>query len=398
MTDRILFVDDEVNIIQAYRRTLRNKFNIQGVSNGDDALELLKSGDYAVIISDMQMPGMNGIEFLAAAKELKPDIVRIMLTGNADLKTAVDAVNKGDIFRFHNKPCHTDILEKTINNALKQFQLITAEKELLEGTLTGSIQVLTELLSLINPEAFGRISHIKQYVLSIAKEMDVKEAELWKYETVSSLALIGCIILPETATQKISRGEKLNEEEQQIFDMHPFVGSDLINKIPRMNEIADGIKYQEKLFNGQGVPLDDVRGKNIPLVARILKVVIDYDRQLSSGKTSNEAIEFMNSQSSHYDPDVFATFQQCLIDENYTTETVRIVNLMEGMFLTEDLFTRNGQLVICKGQETTSSVCSKLKVLYANKVILDSIEVLNKNLVNNSKLIELDTEKIAASS
>ncbi len=398
MTDRILFVDDEINIIQAYRRTLRNKFNIQGVSNGDDALEILRKGEYAVIISDMQMPGMNGIEFLAAAKELKPDVVRIMLTGNADLQTAVDAVNKGDIFRFHNKPCHTDILGKTIVDALKQYQLITAEKELLEGTLTGSIQILTELLSLINPEAFGRISHIKQYVLSIAKEMNVKEAEIWKYEAVSSLALIGCIILPDEASQKISRGEKLNAEEQQIFDMHPFVGSDLINKIPRMHEIADGIKYQEKLFNGKGVPMDEVRGKDIPLVARILKVVIDYDRQLSSGKSNAQALEHMNSQVAHYDPDVLATFQQCLIDESYTKEIVKIVDLIEGMFLTEDLFTRDGRLVICKGQETTSSVCSKLKALHSNKVILDSIVVLNKNAAINDDLKEVTAKKVATAS
>ncbi len=398
MTNRILFVDDEINIIQAYRRTLRNKFNIQGASNGDDALEILRNGEYAVIISDMQMPGMNGIEFLAAAKELKPDVVRIMLTGNADLQTAVDAVNKGDIFRFHNKPCHTDILEKTIIDAIKQYQLITAEKELLEGTLTGSIQVLTELLSLVNPEAFGRISHIKQHVLSIAKEMNVKEADIWKYEAVSSLALIGCIILPDEATQKISRGETLSGEEQQIFEMHPFVGSDLINKIPRMNEIADGIKYQEKLFNGQGVPIDDVRGKDIPLVARILKVVIDYDRQVSSGKNNSQAFAYMNNQATHYDPDVLATLQECLMDESFASEKVNIAELTEGMFLSEDLFTKDGQLVICKGQETTSSVCSKLKALHGNNAILDSIEVQIKHVVKSNDLNEVTTEKIAVSS
>ncbi len=396
MIDRILFVDDEVNIIQAYRRTLRNKFNIQGVSNGDDALELVKTNDYAVIISDMQMPGMDGVEFLAAAKELKPDIVRIMLTGNADLKTAIDAVNKGDIFRFHNKPCHADILEKTINDALKLYRLITAEKELLEGTLTGSIQILSELLSLINPEAFGRTSQIKQYVLSIAKEMGIKET--WKLEAMSSLSLIGCIILPDEATKKISRGEELNAEERQIFDMHPFVGSELINKIPRMQEVADGIKYQEKLFNGKGIPLDDVSGKEIPIGARILKIVLDYDRQISSGQNKNQVLEYLNNQSSHYDPDVLATFQQCLIDENYPIETVMITNLKEGMFFTEDLYTKDKILVLCKGQETTPSVCNKLNTLYKNKVICSSVKILNKNITDESESNQDITEKAAITS
>tara|TARA_R110002072_G_scaffold119555_3_gene252464 strand:- start:20229 stop:21386 length:1158 start_codon:yes stop_codon:yes gene_type:complete len=385
MADRVLFVDDETNIIQAYRRTLRNKFNIQGVSNGEDALELIKKGDYAVIISDMQMPGLNGIEFLSAAKELKPDIVRVMLTGNADLQTAVDAVNKGDIFRFHNKPCHADILEKTIDDALKQFQLITAEKELLEGTLTGSIQILTELLSIINPEAFGRTSQIKQYVLSVAKEMEIKET--WKLEAMSSLSLIGCIILPDAATQKIYRGEELNAEEQQIFDMHPFVGSDLISKIPRMQDIAEGIKYQEKLFNGKGIPFDEVNGKEIPIGARILRVVHDYDRQLSVGKTKNQAIEFLNNQISHYDPDILATFLQCLENEMFTIETVSIKDLKENMFLTEDLYSKDKRLVICKGQETTSSIRNKLMTLHNNKNILNSIKVINKNKSDSIKTL-----------
>jgi response regulator RpfG family c-di-GMP phosphodiesterase len=386
MTDRILFVDDEINIIQAYRRTLRNKFNIQGASNGDDALELLKNGDYALIISDMQMPGMNGIEFLAAAKELKPDVVRVMLTGNADLKTAVDAVNEGDIFRFHNKPCHTDILAKTIVDGLRQYHLITAEKELLEGTLTGSIQVLTELLSLINPEAFGRTSQIKQYVTAIANDFDVEE--IWKMEAIASLSLIGCIILPDEATQKISRGEKLSGEEQQIFEMHPFVGSDLISKIPRMKEIAEGIKYQEKLFNGDGVPMDDVYGKDIPLGARILKVVLDFDRLVSSGLNSRQAFDQLNSKPSHYDPDILATFQQCIEEEDYPIESVNILDLSEGMFLTEDLHTKDKVLVICKGQEITPSIFSRLKVLSKNNAIPESIEVRikNRNTKENEEL------------
>lgn len=383
MTDRILFVDDEVNIIQAYRRTLRNKFNIQGVSNGEDALKLLKEGDYALIISDMQMPGMNGIELLEAAKEIKPDVVRVMLTGNADLQTAVEAVNKGDIFRFHNKPCHTDILAKTIADGLRQYNLITAEKELLEGTLTGSIQVLTELLSLINPEAFGRTSQIKQYVTAIAKEFDVKE--LWKLETIASLSLIGCIILPDEATKKISSGLKLSDEEQQIFDMHPFVGSDLISKIPRLQDIADGIRYQEKHFNGDGVPADEVYGKDIPLGARILKVALDYDRKISSGMSTQQAIKYLNEQSSKYDPDILATFQQYIEEENYTTEIVKIHDLCEGMFLTNNLFTKNNVLVLCKGQEITPSIFSKLKVLLNNKAIPESIEVILKSRNSQEK-------------
>src|SRR5438876_3981097 len=101
MSKKILCVDDEPNILQAYQRSLRKQFAIDTALGGAQALELIASqGPYAVIVADMQMPGMNGIEFLIQAAQKTPDTVRIMLTGNADQKTAVEAGNKGHVFQF----------------------------------------------------------------------------------------------------------------------------------------------------------------------------------------------------------------------------------------------------------------------------------------------------------
>ena len=129
MEDRILFVDDEENILAAFRRQLRNQFAIETVSRGQLALDILSTtGPYAVVVADMRMPVMDGVEFLTRVKEISPDTVRVMLTGFADLTTAIDAINDGNIFRLLTKPCPTDILVKTLGDALEQHRLIAAEK------------------------------------------------------------------------------------------------------------------------------------------------------------------------------------------------------------------------------------------------------------------------------
>src|ERR1039457_2934499 len=172
MSTKILFVDDDANILAGHQRTLRKDFTLDVALGGEQGLVMiLTKGPYAVIVADMQMPGMNGIEFLMKAETKAPDTVRMMLTGNADQKTSVDAVNRGHVFRFLTKPCEPETLMQTLNAGLKQYRLITAERELLEKTLHGSIKVLADVLSLIDPLSFGRgeslCGYMRAYVNSL---------------------------------------------------------------------------------------------------------------------------------------------------------------------------------------------------------------------------------------
>jgi DNA-binding NtrC family response regulator len=151
MSDRILLVDDDSHVLDGYRRSLSRDFLVETAAGPDEALPLIeKNGPFAVIVSDMRMPGMSGIQLLGAVKSISPETVRIILTGNADMETAIDAINEGNIFRFLIKPCAHEVMAKTLTAALVQYRLVTAEKQLLEQTLSGSIQVLTEVLSLVN--------------------------------------------------------------------------------------------------------------------------------------------------------------------------------------------------------------------------------------------------------
>jgi FixJ family two-component response regulator len=130
--DRILFVDDEIAVLRGYQRVLHGEFAVSTAVGGEEGLaELQANGPYAIVISDMRMPGMSGAEFLARAREKSPESVRMLLTGYADVKSAVEAVNRGSIFRFLTKPCEKADLVEAIREGLKVYHAALAEKELL---------------------------------------------------------------------------------------------------------------------------------------------------------------------------------------------------------------------------------------------------------------------------
>ena len=190
MNRKVLLVDDDVNILDAYRRVLRGKLELSVAEGGKEALTILKRSDpFAVIVSDYRMPEMDGIEILARARELCPDTVRIMLTGQADMQAAIDAINQGNIFRFLTKPCPSEIFLKQVYAGMEQYRLIHAERELLDQTLKGSIKVLVDILALVNPMAFSRLGLIRSLAKNLAIQLG--EKDIWKVELAALLSQIG---------------------------------------------------------------------------------------------------------------------------------------------------------------------------------------------------------------
>ena len=168
MNEKILFVDDDANLLAACERNFRRQFQIETAEGGEAGLQkIAERGPFAVVVSDRQMPRMDGIQFLSLVKERAPDTVRIMLTGNADLEGAIKVVNEGNIFRFLTKPCAHEILGKAVADGLTQFRLITAEKELLNKTLSGSIKLLTDILTMMEPRSFGRMQAVRLSLIHI---------------------------------------------------------------------------------------------------------------------------------------------------------------------------------------------------------------------------------------
>jgi len=361
MREKVLFVDDEANILAGFERQLRKKFAMETALGPEEGLRVLKKkGPFAVVVSDLRMPVMDGIEFLGKVRGSYPDTVRMVLSGHADLQTAIKAVNEGNIFRFLTKPCHSDTLSKVLTTGIEQYRLINAEKELLEKTLKGSIKVMTELLSLANPEAFGRSSRIKRYVTQVAQFMGI--TDIWRLETAAMLSQVGFVILPQETLDKLYRGEELAGEEQQVFDMHPVITADLLRNIPRLEEVAQIIEYQEKRFDGSGNPIDDRKGEEIPLGARILKAVLDLDMLNAAGMSKKEALAKIKMREGWYDPAVLRAIEMALgVQQAYQVISVNVRELKEGMILGQDVTTEQGKLLISKGQEVSQPLVERLK-------------------------------------
>ncbi|RLF54205.1 MAG: hypothetical protein DRN37_10525 [Thermoplasmata archaeon] len=376
MTEKVLFVDDERNVLDGIQRHLRRKFSLETALGPQEGLETVKNrGPFAVVISDLRMPVMDGIQFLSRVKELAPDTVRMVLTGNADLENTIQAVNEGQIFRFLTKPCSIDLLAKAISLGIDQYRLVTAARELLQKTLKGSIKVINEVISLVNPEAFGRSSRVKRYVTQIAGNLGVPDA--WQLELAAMLSQIGCVILPQEALNKLYKGESLSAEETQLFDMHPMIASDLLSNIPRLQKVAEIVRYQEKHFDGSGIPRDARQGKAIPLGARILKVVLDFDVLEAKGFHKGRALSELKKRLGRYDPDILAEMEALLGDEaRYMARDLMVHEFKPGMILDRDVRTEKGKLLISRGQEISPMLLNRLKGFTRTEGIKEPIRVL----------------------
>jgi len=365
MKPKILLVDDEANVLQAYTRVLRNRFALDTANGGAEALDQLENrGPYAVIVSDMRMPGMDGVELLSQARERFPDTVRIMLTGNADQQTATEAVNQGAIFRFLNKPCDSELLASTLDQAIRQHELITAEKSLLENTLKGTIRMLVELLSCLDPISFGRAQAMAAHAEAIAMEMGMENP--WVLGIASILSQIGVLTVPEGVASKLQTGTFLTSAERDLANRIPEIGADLIRNIPRLEEVAEAVLYMNKNVNGTGFPPDSKKDQEIPLGGRILRVVWDYERLLPKFSTPHSALHDMEARTTWYDLEVLHAFRRCLESQrteapSQPTRQIGLHELRVGQVLLAGIETMDGLLVVPAGTVVGLAHLQKLR-------------------------------------
>ncbi|MFA7147661.1 MAG: HD domain-containing phosphohydrolase [Syntrophomonadaceae bacterium] len=383
MNRKVLLVDDDVNILDAYRRVLRGKLELSVAEGGKEALTILKRSDpFAVIVSDYRMPEMDGIEILARARELCPDTVRIMLTGQADMQAAIDAINQGNIFRFLTKPCPSEIFLKQVYAGMEQYRLIHAERELLDQTLKGSIKVLVDILALVNPMAFSRLGLIRSLAKNLAIQLG--EKDIWKVELAALLSQIGCVTVPPPILQRAFRQEDLTPQETALFYSHPQIGCDLLKHIPRMEEVAEAINYQMKNFDGSGYPPSSLGGEDIPLVSRILRVAGDFEGLISTSMPEMKAIRIMQEREGIYDPVILDALKAEVIklEQEKTPVLYAIYELQPGMILAEDILDGNGLVLITKYQEITDVLITRLKNYARMGMIQEPIKVISQRTVS----------------
>jgi len=366
MNEIILAVDDETFVLNAYQRNLGDQFEIVTAESPEQALATMRTQQFAVVLSDLKMPGMDGIEFLAKAKELQPDAVRIMISGHADMTDAINSVREAEIFRLLIKPCPTDELAQNIESALKHHRLLVAEKALLEQTLNGAIHTLTDILSIMDPEAFGQAQLRSRLMRSLAIHY---KAEPWEFEIAALLAEIGRATLPPLLNEKIRRKEKLGEAERLLQERVPEFSAHLISKIPRIEGAARAILYQNKNYDGTGFPLDDTIADNIPLGGRCLRAVNALMAMHRQGFKARDALTSLKMGPERYDPSVVTALFKCTdeldsakINSGQKGPTqMMLKNLAPGMTIMADIKTAEGMVVMGAGTKLTQVTIKRIQ-------------------------------------
>jgi len=359
MNSKILLVDDDENVLAGYKRNLRNHFEIFTANSGKFGISTIhKEGPFAVVVSDFKMPEMNGTQFLSHVKDLNPETVRIMLTGYADLSTTIDAVNEGYIFRLLTKPCSSDKLLATLKDGVKQYKLINAEKELLDKTLKGTIKMLVDILSTVNPTAFSRVSRFQKFIPQIVDLLNIENR--WEVEIASLLSQIGLVTMPAELLERKFKGEILEANLEEIFNQHPKVGKSLLINIPRLENIAEIIFYQFYPYNNE--VKGEKSGDNLPIASRILYTLNKFDNFVSAGFSYQEAYQELRKTEEKFDPNILIALDATIagIYQNLKLLSVNIEDLEPGVVAAADIKDKNGFVLVTKGAEITQMMKLKL--------------------------------------
>ncbi len=377
MPEAVLIVDDDANLLSSMRRQLRGKYELMMAQGGEEALGLLRQGPVpAVILCDMRMGGMDGIETLSRVKEISPETVRVMLTGNADMQTAVDAINTGAIFRFLTKPCPHEVLVSGLDAAIAQYRLITAERDLLEKTLAGSIKVLVDMLAMAYPQGYSRATRIRGWVRKLNALSNMPHR--WQLDLAAILAPLGMISLPPEVLEKVHRGQPLSEAEATLVDRAPELARNVIGNIPRMGGVAQLVYLQNRGYDGSGFPADGPQGDDLPVDARILKILNDLSAISSAMMPSKIDFTVLELNAGRYDPFLLKKVRAGLENNDAgrtATTHLSTAVLLPGMDLARDVVAVNGRLVLAGLVPLSEAHIERLRTLAKLKLIEDSVVV-----------------------
>ena len=307
MRPKVLFVDDEPAILNSLSRLFRTSaFEALSCSSGPEAIELLACEEVAVLVSDSKMPGMSGVDLLAKSRGVAPDTVKVMLTGYADLPTAIDAINRGEVYRFVVKPWDDDALVQTVREAVGRYQLIRSLKDADEAKLLS----LAQTIELKDAYTRGHCDRVANYALLLAGALGFDERQQQCIKHGSWLHDCGKIGVPETI---LNKNGPLTDEEFAVIKNHPEWGADVAGRALLSRTVSNVILYHHERYDGQGYPAG-LAGENIPIEARIVAVAdvfdaLTSDRPYRPGYSREKATEILRAMTpSHLDPKLLEPF------------------------------------------------------------------------------------------
>jgi response regulator RpfG family c-di-GMP phosphodiesterase len=259
------------------------------------------------------------------------------------------------------KPIPYDQLRQTIQAAADQYRLITAERTLLERTLKGSIQTLTDLFAAVCPQAFGRANRIKARMSDLLERLDIQDR--WHIELAAMMCQIGIVTIPPALVEKSYHGQILSRKDQDMLEKLPEISAQLLAGIPRLEQVREIILHQNYRFAGGDGVRGGPGGEALPLGSRALKILLDRDILESQGLGSDEINKVLRGRSGWYDPEILEAVigNQETQAEGQEIRELSIADLREGMVFADDVETTTGVKMIARGQEASESLLLRLR-------------------------------------
>jgi putative nucleotidyltransferase with HDIG domain len=270
MKDALLFIDDEPHILSAIERIFADhEVRIFTATSPLAGLELLGREEIAVMVTDNMMPGMNGLEVLRRAREISPDTVRIMLTGHADLDTAVAAINIGEVFRFIVKPWDNLAFAEIIQESLQRYRIV---KELRSGDEAVMLSI-ARTIELKDSYTRGHCDRVAEYAVMLAEEVGLSAQARKEIRHGSWLHDCGKIGVAESV---LNSPAALNQDEYSLVKKHCLWGAEVARLAHLPERVVNIILYHHERYDGTGYP-SGLKGSSIPLEARIVSIGDVYD-------------------------------------------------------------------------------------------------------------------------
>lgn len=364
MTKTALLVDDETSLTNSVRRRLGSQCDLVTANSGPEGLEAITDdGPFAVIITDMRMPSMDGLGFIEKARPLAPESVFLMLTGNQDQDTAVRALNEGRVFRFLNKPCDIGVLKCAIDDGVRQYELIRHEKELLHSTFIGSVRVLTDVIELAEPRLAGRGEAVESKMESLRNQLGVDDR--WEYRLAARLSLLGLALASDDDRHVLEGASHANPQgAREVLLRASGIASRLLRDIPRLEPVSM-IFSQQAEVDGR---ICSLRPKSPQAVVQVgstlLQIALLWDFLARQGLQSDKIAEELPAFIPGLIPELREAISECLDYEvEGPSRELTASELREGMVAGEDICTRDGAILLRRGRRLTRTHIEKLRSL-----------------------------------
>jgi len=354
----VLCVDDELSVLAGLSRQLRRHFSVSIAGSGLEALELIRAtpGTFAVIVSDMMMPGMNGAEFLRRSRELSPSSRRVLLTGHTDSASAMAAVNEGGISAFLTKPCAAEVMIETLRENADQFRRTAVERDVLERTVRASVEALAHTLALAAPQVFARVGRAATTVAQLVEGLDAPDG--WAIEVALPLSQLGAITLPHDVLDRWIGTAPPDAADRTLMADVVAASLQIIRPIPRLEVVCD-------IIAGAFPGASKVRPAHRHIGSRIIHVALELESVERRGVSHSTAITQIRSSLDERCRDVLDVLTH---RPHAEPSELRLTELDSDMVIARDVESDTGTLLVVHGMRVSNVLITRLQNFAASGV------------------------------